>query len=246
MSSAIAQTAQPFEFCPELSELLRTCRAVGRSGKVFERLEALSSRNNLLTLQRLMQRFRPERTLEIGLSFGGSTLMLAASHRNLGREAQRQHVALDPFQETVWDSAGLLAIERAGLSGFLDYRPVPSSRELPKLLESGERFDLIYVDGSHLVEDVFVDAYYAARLLRIGGIVAFDDSSDPHVAKVLRFLRTNLADTLPEFDLSEVRDFRGAGKLAYKLARRLGKVQLTAFRRAAEVDREWNALLRRF
>ena len=38
-----------------------------------------------------------------------------------------------------------------------------------------------YIDGSHLFEDVFVDAYlqsgYSPK-----GVVAFDNSSSPHVA----------------------------------------------------------------
>jgi hypothetical protein len=74
-------------------------------------------------------------------------------------------MALDPFQKGAWDDSGLVAVERAGLSDFLDFRPEFSSLLLPRLVEHGDRFDLIYVDGSHLFEDVFIDAYYTSRLL---------------------------------------------------------------------------------
>jgi len=139
-----------FSFCPQLAELLRTRRLTGQSGKLFEGLGALSSQNVLLALRQLALETQAERTLEVGLSFGGSACVFTSSHRDLHREPQGQHVALDPFQTTVWDSTGLAVIERAGLSGYLDFRPKFSSLELPAMLERGEKFDLVYVDGSHL------------------------------------------------------------------------------------------------
>ncbi|HZF86652.1 MAG TPA: class I SAM-dependent methyltransferase [Burkholderiaceae bacterium] len=36
-------------------------------------------------------------------------------------------------------------------------------------------FDFIYVDGSHQAADVLCDAVLAFRLLRVGGVLAFDD-----------------------------------------------------------------------
>jgi predicted O-methyltransferase YrrM len=38
-----------------------------------------------------------------------------------------------------------------------------------------ETFDFIYIDGSHRREDVYSDSKYAYRLLKMGGIIAFDD-----------------------------------------------------------------------
>lgn len=39
----------------------------------------------------------------------------------------------------------------------------------------GNRFDFIYVDGSHQAPDVLCDAVLGFRLLRTGGVMAFDD-----------------------------------------------------------------------
>ena len=219
--------------------------AIGRSGRRFGTLGALSTQNNLWALHRLGMELRPERTLEIGLAFGGSGLVFTAAHRDLGHSPAKQHVALDPFQATVWDDCGVQAIERAGLADYLDYRAAPSSLELPKLVGQNAQFGLVYVDGSHLVEDVFVDAYYAARLLPPGGVVVFDDSTDPHVQKVLRFVRANLAAGLAEVDLGPYRADGGKGA-TYRVARLLGRTQMTAFRRVGPVDRAWDARFRPF
>jgi hypothetical protein len=158
-----------FDYCPVLAEMLRTRRAVGKTGRVYEGLSALSTINNLHTIYALMHETHALRTLEVGLSFGASALVFCATHKELGRPGEAQHTALDPFQATVWDSCGITALERAGLMGYMDFRKAYSALELPRLVESGARFGLIYIDGSHLVEDVFVDAYFAIRLLTEGG-----------------------------------------------------------------------------
>ncbi len=52
-----------------------------------------------------------------------------------------------------------------------------SDAVLTQLLAQGMRdhFDFIYVDGSHQAPDVLCDAVLSFRLLRKGGVIAFDD-----------------------------------------------------------------------
>jgi hypothetical protein len=111
----------------------------------------------------------------------------------------------------------------------------------------GERasYDIIYVDGSHLFEDVFVDFYYATRLLAQGGVMAFDDSSDPHVRKVVRFVSRNFHFAYRPLDLGPYRADRASG-LRYRAAKALGRVQLTAFQKIGPATRAWNSPYRDF
>jgi len=48
---------------------------------------------------------------------------------------------------------------------------------LSKLIADGKKnyFDFIYVDGSHQAPDVLCDAIMSFKLLKIGGVMAFDD-----------------------------------------------------------------------
>lgn len=230
-------------FCPKLEEIYRTQRTVGQSGRVFSELGALSTPNNLAVLRAMMMQHRPARTLEVGLSFGASAMAIAASHRDLEAAPQGQHVALDPFQAKVWDNAALRNLDEAGLGGYVEIREQYSSAALPALVAELREFDLIYVDGSHLFEDVFVDAYYGVRLLSEGGVILFDDCTDPHVAKVISFLQTN-SDWTAELDLSPYRSDGGSAR--YKIARRLGRTQLRGFRRTAVEPRAWDAPFRHF
>ncbi len=240
LTNKIDSERAEFAFCPVLDEMVHSGSLVGRSGKRFNQLGSLSTSNNLKILRKLHLSLKPKRTLEIGLSFGGSCLLFTANHRELQGKPSRQHVAVDPFQSEVWDDTGLLAMERAGLSDYLDFRADLSSLLLPRLLEQGEQYDLIYVDGSHLFEDVFVDSYFASRLLSKSGVLAFDDCRDPHVVKVIRFLRRNMRASLEEVDLGPYRADQGKA-LKYRLARIMSRVQMIAFQRIGDVSRRWDA-----
>ena len=235
------------DFCPTLAQMLKENRTIGRSGKVFDNLGSNSTLNNLLFIRRTMQGRKPERTLEIGLAFGASTLVFCTEHHRLGRLGTQQHTAIDPFQPyRLFDEAGVYAVERAGFGAFLDYKPEFSEFALPRLLEQGHRYDFIYVDGSHLFENVLIDAFYCARLLNDGGLIAFDDSTDAHVAKVMRFLRANLGEALKEVLPSDIRS---------SFTRIIGNRQLTVFERLPCTGqprefytplRGWNSKLGRF
>jgi hypothetical protein len=220
-----------FSFCPTLAEILATREARGET-KIFTELASLSTPNNLLVLRNFTLRHKPVDTLEVGLAFGASALTIATSGS--------RHVACDPYQQRDWDNAGLAALKRAGLP--IEFYDKPSALVLPNLLDQGRRFGLIYIDGSHFFDDVFVDLYFAIRLLTDDGVVMLDDSTTSHIGKVLSFVRGNWAEWVAEVDLTPYR----TRSLKYEIARRLHRVQLTAFQRTGVDGRPWSAPLRSF
>ncbi|MBK8175282.1 MAG: class I SAM-dependent methyltransferase [Rhodospirillales bacterium] len=123
-----------------------------------------------------------ERYLEIGVYEGLSTVWFGAYLRKFGRCPNL--VCIDPFfgHETVGEERGV-HIEAnfdhnvAQFLGDLTVRKIKdvSQRVLPEMIESGERFDVIYVDGSHHTLDVMTDAVMAWRLLEENGLLIFDD-----------------------------------------------------------------------
>jgi hypothetical protein len=238
------ETSDSLRFCPPLVAMMRAGEVTGRSG-ASHKVGALSTVNNLVVIRNLFIELKPKRTLEVGLAFGGLALVFTTSHRDSGLHPSRQHTAIDPFQATVWDGSGLIAVDAASLTDYLDFRNPFSSVALPQLVAEAATFELIYLDGSHLFEDVFVGFYFATQLLADGGVLAFDDSCDPHIRKVLNFIRTNFRSTYEPVDLSRYRLDRGA-TLRYRIAKALRKTQLTAFRKIGPTTREWNAPFRNF
>jgi predicted O-methyltransferase YrrM len=231
------------EFCPVLSKVYSERRIVGRSGKVFEDVGALSTVNNLLHIRALMMELKPERTLEIGMAFGGSALTFAASHRDLERVPHGQHTAIDHAQNSYWDDAGRENLEGAGLAEYVEVIEQYSAFALPQLISEERKYDLIYVDGSHQFEDVLVDFVFCHELLNVGGMILFDDSTDSQVAKVLRFIESNYDEIYRPEPL-----LRGTQKerLKRRLARLLHKNQLTAYRKLRNGRQNWGKPLKKF
>jgi cephalosporin hydroxylase len=226
--------------CKVLEDMLETKQTTGKSGKIFQNLPALSTLNNLRVIQQLMDLLNPINSLEIGFAFGGSGLVFTNWYLQKGLKENRQHTAIDPFQHQLWDDSGLLAIECAGLAGYLEHIEGFSSIALPRLLKETKRYSIIYIDGSHIFEDVFIDFYYCARLLDDQGCLLLDDSTDKHVAKVIHFIRTNCRGFLKEMDLGKLLKFDKKRLLKYRLARLLNKNQLTAFKVCGHPTRPWN------
>jgi len=57
---------------------------------------------------------------------------------------------------------------------FIQYKDL-SCNILPTLLEEKRLYDIIYIDGSHLMEDVLYDLKMSDSLLKSGGVILLDD-----------------------------------------------------------------------
>ena len=78
--------------------------------------------------------------------------------------------------ETRFDANVALAIENVGGNVSLHKIKQRSTIALAKMIADGEApFDLIYIDGSHTAADVLTDAVLAFQLVRVGGVMIFDD-----------------------------------------------------------------------
>ncbi|MDX2306648.1 MAG: class I SAM-dependent methyltransferase [Hyphomicrobium sp.] len=238
--TAAAQIAARFPGV--LKRMLESGTAQGANGPV--KFVGGSTLNNLFILDRLFDAVAPSATLEVGLACGASALLFCDKYRRAGQDAHRQHVALDPFQHEL-DEAGMTQLGMEALDGYVQLVRQPSLVALPQLLAEGRTFQLIYIDGSHHFEDVFIDLIYATHLLDEGGVMAFDDSTWPDVAKALQFLRRNFKGVVEEIDLMEFRP-EDRRTLRAKVAQALGRAQMTAFRKVGQLPRHWSQTFRDF
>jgi predicted O-methyltransferase YrrM len=229
-----------FNYCPILREMLLTGKTKSWTGEELA-LESASTVNNLHVLRRYIQAAKPKRTMEIGLAYGASALAILGTQAEIGEG--HSHTAVDPLQSSLWKKGAVRAITDAGFASRFELVEKPSSLALPELVEAGARFDLIYIDGLHVFEHTFVDFYYSAILTEIEGVVLFDDSRSPHVDKVIRFIRANLANSLEPMDMSP---FEGNKSLPARIANQLGIRQLKGFRKIKDTYRPYNAPFRQF
>jgi hypothetical protein len=152
------------------------------------RVSANISAENSRALYKFVVRRRPKLVVEIGMGYGVSTLSIlwALQENGAGRL-----VSIDPYIGWANWAAGSHVPDRA--SGRL---PPPSQHlhecshsALPKLLAEGLRPDLVYIDGNHNFDYVFVDVFFADKLLQPDGVIGFNDAGWRSVSKAIRFLR---------------------------------------------------------
>jgi hypothetical protein len=110
------------------------------------------------------------RYLEIGVYEGRSFIWVL---QNILTDPSSSAVAIDVFFQEGLEERFRENLQRAGVAERVTVLKGYSNVELRSLkLDS---FDLIYVDGSHKGGDVLRDAVLSWDLLKVGGIIVFDD-----------------------------------------------------------------------
>ena len=198
-----------------------------------------STANNIKVIYRLIHKHKPINTLEVGLAFAASAVAFTVAMKEIHGGLEHTHHAIDPFQYAWMQNAGLNRLKKNNLETNFVFHHDFSENVLPGFLADKKKFDIIYIDGSHAYEHVFVDFFYTSRLLNRGGFLLFDDCSDKQVYKVIRFIIKNLSDYFEEVDVLQYTDASSIKKLIYPIAKKLGKVQLRIFRKITDdMERE--------
>lgn len=137
---------------------------------------------------RIVPHFRPNRYLEIGSWEGASTCYII---EKCGSQRDLDIVCIDTWEGGVehsgmdmksvrdrFDKNIKEAISKCGNNINLNVIQDTSLRALSGLNVSGQfngEFEMIYIDGSHIARDVLADGILSFPLLRVGGVMVFDD-----------------------------------------------------------------------
>jgi predicted O-methyltransferase YrrM len=147
----------------------------------------------------LIQSRKFSKLLEVGMANGSSSVSML---RALSASSGGTLTSIDPYQfapvgsirndnDDGYSGEGLRNVRQAGFADVHTLMAEPDYTALPKLVERGEKFDFVFIDGYHSFDYAFLDFFYADLLLKVGGVVAFHDSSYPAVYKVCRFIAGN-------------------------------------------------------
>jgi predicted O-methyltransferase YrrM len=137
-------------------------------------------------LHRAIKETRPQHSLEVGMAYGISTLFICDALAEQGGTGS--HIVIDPFQRSDWHGVGLRNVHQAGYDGLVRFYEERSEFVLPKLLADHLPLDFALIDGWHSFDQALVEFYYINRMLRVGGIVVFDDADWPGLNRLLRYL----------------------------------------------------------
>ena len=178
-----------------LSEILETGTTKTATGSGTVKVQASISTAKGQFLQKLVRELDPTVSLEVGLAHGISALFICDA---LNPRNGTQHITIDPNQHggpwgDSWEGIGIANLRRAGYGDIVRLIEEPSYRALAELESSGQRIDFAFIDGWHTFDFTLVDFFFIDRMLKVGGVVAFDDADWRAVRKVCRFVKTNLA-----------------------------------------------------
>lgn len=167
-------------------------------------------------INRLARSIRANRTLEIGLAYGFSAIWMLNA---IGQQDEGCHIAVDPYEKELWSGIGLEQVGRycTRRSSF-KWIPETSLDALTSMIRNGETVDLAFIDGNHRYDNTLLDFFLVDQILRVGGIVAFDDVWMPAVRTVASFVETNRS---------------------YRLIPQQAR-NLVAFEKLADDGREWD------
>lgn len=170
---------------PLINQIFDTQIVSDSHGNVYNLLANISMDEGLFLFNLIRENKSITRTMEIGCAFGISSLFICNA---LESREIREHIIIDPFQETHYKNIGITNLKRVGVS-FARLIDDFSEFALPELLQNDpESFDLIFIDGFHSFDQVLVDFYYANKLIKPGGFIIFDDCSYPSISKAISYI----------------------------------------------------------
>lgn len=147
---------------------------------------------NIPVWTQLLDQIKPTKILEIG-SFEGKSAVFLIDY--LAKNSDIELHCIDTWEGGIEHKEGggvqqnmsevearfchniKIAQENAPKVVSLQIHKGYSDIKLANLISQGfsNYFDVIYIDGSHQAPDVFTDAVLSFKLLRVGGMVIFDD-----------------------------------------------------------------------
>ncbi len=147
----------------------------------LDRIKDAANAGDLRALFQLVHALRPRAVLEIGTCNAASTAFMAMALSDLGVEtrgiASVDVVDVNDPEQGIWRRSGLPyppgeMLERLGVEELVQLH---SSGSETFFRSNAERFDFIFIDGSHRASDVYADVAGALACLNANGAILLHD-----------------------------------------------------------------------
>jgi predicted O-methyltransferase YrrM len=188
---AIASIGEPF--VSTLCSMYAGDPQIGVDGKKYpiDAITRIGPAQGML-IYRLIREAKPEKSLEIGLAFGFSTVYFLAA---LQANGMGHHIAVDPFQYEWWHGIGVTRERVLGLkTGSFEFVQETSVQALARFAREQQRFGVIFIDGDHTFDGVLIDFSLASLVCGPGAYIILDDMWLPSIQRAVSFIRLNRAD----------------------------------------------------
>jgi predicted O-methyltransferase YrrM len=169
---------------PLLEEAFASSKVFDQNGELVS-LDSNVSREEALALNLSVRELKPEKSIEIGLAKGVSTLAILGA---IDANGSGRHIVCDPFQDD-YGNAGIEMVSRAGLAQWWQFHRKYAEEVVPSI----DQVQFAFVDASHLFDLTLVEFVLIDKKLVEGGVIGFHDMWMPSLQKLLRFILENRA-----------------------------------------------------
>ncbi|WP_291720535.1 class I SAM-dependent methyltransferase [Bernardetia sp.] len=188
---------------PVLKQIIATREVEDKNGNLINIDKTSISYQEGDLIQKYIRHIKAERSLEVGLAYGTSSLYICDALEKTERTA---HYVIDPYQNNegvVWESIGIMNLKKAGFMDFTRFFEEPSHLAITQLEREKVEVDFVFIDGEHTFDHVLVDFFLSDKILRDGGIIVFDDTDWPSIRRACSFIIRNrdykVLDFLPSY-----------------------------------------------
>lgn len=147
-------------------------------------LHSHTSLDQCLFIQKMFDEVKPQRTLEVGLAYGISSLFILEKHKQYGSQNQA-HLIIEPYP---WGNTAIHNFQKAGVLQFAKIINQLSDEVLPALYLNKHSIQMAYLDTTKLFDVVLQDFYFIDKILDINGIIIIDDCDTTGINLVARFI----------------------------------------------------------
>ncbi|RFC48144.1 MAG: putative O-methyltransferase YrrM [Verrucomicrobia bacterium] len=175
-------TAKAKELPSLLVDAIRTGEVMDGEGKI-KPLDSNVSEAEAMLLFEAVRQLRPERSVEVGLANGISTLAILGA---LEANGFGLHTVIDPFQSNYGDT-GIAMVARAGLETRWEFHRKFAEEVIPGL----PPIQFAFIDASHLFDLTLMEFVLVDKKLEVGGVVGFHDLWMPSLQAVYRYIVRN-------------------------------------------------------
>jgi hypothetical protein len=102
--------------------------------------------------------------------------------------------SIDPYEELLWHGIALASAQATGTSAIFRHLAERPERAATDLAREEASFEVIFIDGSHRLDEALTDFFLCANLCAERGIIIFDDLWMPSIQSVVSFVKTSRAD----------------------------------------------------
>ena len=146
-------------------------------------------------LYKLIKNINATQILEIGMSYGLSSLYILQSLKYFNNKYNKNNdyklTSIDPVQTSEWNNIGIENLKNAELNEHHKLIEKKSYLALSKLIDNKKSYDIVFINGWLTFDYIAYDIFGSYILLKENGYLIINNITYPGIDKTIKFIEEN-------------------------------------------------------